>query len=254
MSDDISSISSYSDNYSTYLDKKLTLFEKIEQKTLKNKTTDINTLKDNLKDKKTSKNTFLKTYEGKVEKGCTDFTSKTYSNFVKMNSIEIKDNSFHDINDLQGNLFEYPPFLFGPQENKADELTKLDDDFIVNENKKTKEIKLTCKKRKLDTKNIIQTKEEIFDEIKKLFNKFNNKKYNKINEILPSYKIFEESDGIFTHATIVENKIPGCVIYFQNEIITNIYLIREQEFLKEEKDILDLLNIIKSSISKNSLL
>ena len=253
MSDDISSISSYSDNYSTYLDKKLTLFEKIEQKTLKNKTTDINTLKDNLKEKKTSKNTFFKTYEGKVEKGCTDFTSKTYSNFVKMNSIEIKDNSFHDINDLQGNLLEYPPFLFGPQENKADEQPNLDD-FIVNENKKTKEIKLTCKKRKLDTKNIIQTKEEIFDEIKKLFNKFNNKKYNKINEILPSYKIFEESDGIFTHATIVENKIPGCVIYFQNDKITNIYLIREQEFLKEEKDILDLLNIIKSSISKNSFL
>ena len=253
MSDDISSISSYSNNYSTYLDKKLTLFEKIEQKTLKNKTTDINTLKDNLKEKKTSKNTFLKTYEGKVEKGCTDFTSKTYSNFVKMNSIEIKDNSFHDINDLQGNLLEYPPFLFGPQENKADEQPNLDD-FIVNENKKTKEIKLTCKKRKLDTKNIIQTKEDIFDEIKKLFNKFNNKKYNKINEILPSYKIFEESDDIFKHATIVENKIPGCVIYFKNDIITNIYLIREQEFLKEEKDILDLLNIIKSSISKNSFL
>ena len=73
------------------MDKKLTLFEKIEQKTLKNTTTDINTLKENLKDKKNSKNTFLKTYEGKVEKGCTDFTSKTYSNFVKMNSIEIKD-------------------------------------------------------------------------------------------------------------------------------------------------------------------
>ena len=253
MSDDISSISSYSDNYSTYLDKKLTLFEKIEQKTLKNKTTDINTLKDNLKEKKTSKNTFLKTYEGKGDNGCTDFTSKTYSNFVKMNSIEIKDNSFHDINDLQGNLFEYPPFLFGPQENKADEQPNLDD-FIVNENKKTKEIKLTCKKRKLDTKNIIQTKEEIFDEIKKLFNKFNNKKYNKINEILPSYKIFEESDGIFNYATIVEKKIPGCVIYFKNDIITNIYLIREQEFLKEEKEILDLLNIIKSSISKNSFL
>ena len=253
MADDISSISSYSNDYSTYLDKKPTLFDKIEQKTLKNKTTDINTLKDNLKDKKTSKNTFFKTYEGKVEKGCTDFTSKTYSNFVKMNSIEIKDNSFHDINDLQGNLFEYPPFLFGPQENKADELFKLDD-FIVNANKKTNEIKLTCKKRKLDTKNIIQTKEDIFDEIKKLFNKFNNKKYNKINEILPSYKIFEESDDIFKHATIVENKIPGCVIYFKNDIITNIYLIREQEFLKEEKEILDLLNIIKSSISKNSFL
>ena len=253
MSDDISSISSCSNDYSTYLDKKLTLFDKIEQKTLKNKTTDINTLKDNLKEKKTSKNTFLKTYEGNGDKLCTDFTSKTYSNFVKMNSIEIKDNSFHDINDLQGNLFEYPPFLFGPQENKADELFKLDD-FIVNANKKTKEIKLTCKKRKLDTKNIIQTKEEIFDEIKKLFNKFNNKKYNKINEIPPSHKIFEESDGIFNYATIVENKIPGCVIYFKNDIITNIYLIREQEFLKEEKDILDLLNIIKSSISKNSFL
>lgn len=252
MSDNISSISSYSDDYSTYLDKKLTLFEKIEQKTLKNKTTDINTLKDNLKEKKTSKNKFLKTYEGNGDKLCTDFTSKTYTNFVKMNSIEIEDNSFHDINDLQGNLFENP-LIFAPPENKADELPKLDD-FIVNENKKTKEIKLTCKKRKLDTKNIIQTKEEIFDEIKKLFNKFNNKKYNKINEILPSYKIFEESDGIFNYATIVENKIPGCVIYFQNDIITNIYLIREQEFLKEEKDILDLLNIIKSSISKNSFL
>ena len=249
MSDNFSFIGSFSNNDSIYNGKRLTLLEKIELKTLKNNKTDINSLKENLKEKINSP---FKTYEGNDDKVCTDFTSKTYSNFVKLNPIEIKDNSFHDINDLQGNLFECP-LIFASPENKADELTKLDD-FFVNANKKIKEVKLTCKKRKLDTKNIIQTKEEIFDEIKKLYNKFNNKKYNKVNDFLPSYKIFEESDGIFKHATIVENKIPGCVVYFQKDIIVNIYLIREQTFLKEEKDILELFNIIKNSIYKNSFL
>lgn len=250
MSDKFSSIGSLSNDDSIFNGKRLTLLEKIEQKTLMNNKTEINTLKENLKE---NINSPFKTYDGKDDKIITDFTSKTYSNFAKMNSIEIKENTFHNINDLQGNLFEYPPFIFAPPENKADELTKLDD-FIVNANNKKKEVKLTCKKRKLDTKNIIQTKEEIFDEIKKLFNKFNNKKYNKTNEILPSYKIFEETDGNFKHATIVENKIPGCIVYFQKNVITNIYLIREQIILNEEKDILEIFNIIKNSFTKNSFL
>ena len=67
-------------------------------------------------------------------------------------------------------------------------------------------------------------------------------------------KFLRETDGNFKHATIVENKIPGCIVYFQKEIITNIYLIREQIILNEEKDILEIFNIIKNSFTKNSFL
>ena len=37
--------------------------------------------------------------------------------------------------------------------------------------------------------------------------------------MIPSYKIFEEYDGNYKRATVVENKIPGCIIYFDKNII-----------------------------------
>ena len=86
MADNISSISSSSNNDSIRIWKRLTLSEKIEQIFLKNNKTDINSP--------------FKTYEGKDDKFCIEFTSKTYTNFLKMNSIEIKENSFHDIKTI----------------------------------------------------------------------------------------------------------------------------------------------------------
>ena len=198
-------------------------------------------------DKKYS--TFFNNYDEKEEKICTDFNSKSITNNRKIDSmIKTQDPTFHNINDLENNFslnFENP-LIFGSPENKADELTKLDN-FIFNDNIKQKEKKLIGKKRNLNEKTNIKTKEEIFEEIKKLFDDYNHK-YKKINEIIPSYKIFEQSHGSSRKcATIVEKKIPGCVIYFQKNVITNIYLIREGKFLEEENKILKLLNIIKSN-------
>ena len=230
MSDNFSLLDS-SFNNDPLLYNEPTLFEMIEQE-----------------DKKHSN--FLNNYDEKEAKIFTDFTSKYPLNYRKENTlIEIENTSLNDINNLQ-NIFSInlqSPILSSPQEDKAEKIQK-NDYSDVNDNKKQKEIKLIGKKRKLKEKEIVKTKEDIFEEIKKLFNNY-NKKYNKNKEIIPSYKIFEGFDcSVKKYATIVENKIPGCVIYFEKNAITNMYLIREQITLKKENEIIEVLNIIKNNL------
>ena len=86
------------------------------------------------------------------------------------------------------------------------------------------------------------------EEIKIYFNDYNTK-YKKNFESIPSYGICEQINDSFDKIlTIVENKIPGCCIYFNKYLISKIYLIREEKFLTEKKDILDILGIIKKNI------
>ena len=193
---------------------------------------------------------FFNNYNEKEAKFFTDFTSKNTLNYRKENTlIEIENTSLNDINGIQ-NIFSINfenTILSSPQEDKAEKIQK-NDYSDVNDNKKPKEIKLISKKRKLKEKEIVKTKEDIFEEVKKLFDNY-NKKYNKIKEITPSYKIFEGFDCfVKKYATIVENKIPGCVLYFEKNTITNMYLIREQITLNEESDIMEVLSIIKNNL------
>ena len=127
-----------------------------------------------------------------------------------------------------------------------------ENDININENKKQRN-NLIGKKRSLKNEVIEEFKfksnQEIFKEIKNLFDTY-NQKYNKFNEMIPSYKIFEEYDGNYKRATVVENKIPGCIIYFDKNIITKIYLIREQSLLEEEDKISEVLQIVKDNMLK----
>ena len=114
--------------------------------------------------------------------------------------------------------------IFNTSENSKEDIKeeKLSSSFemTIKNIKNSSENLLLGKKRKLKEKNIARTKEDIFEEIKILFDEY-NKKYNLINEIIPSYKIYEAIvDVSKKNATIVEEKIPGCVIYFYGNKIT----------------------------------
>ena len=84
--------------------------------------------------------------------------------------------------------------------------------------------------------------ENLFNEIKVLFNKYIGKS--------PEYKLFEQRKGIFEkNITVVEKGIPSCIIYF-NKILEKIYLIKEQIFIEDENDIIEILDFIKNNILK----
>ena len=244
MEDNFSLISSsYHDNF--FPNEHLTLCEKIEIMMNSNSKDDLNTFIDKENDIKNSgQNAF-------------DLHGRnTYYNSLSGNNTFFKfQNDFID-NDTKNKiipLLENQNILSSSEntkdDNKEEKLSK-SFELKVNDNKTSSEKHLLGQKRKLKEKKIILSKEDIFQEIKHLFDKY-NRKYNLINEIVPNYKIFEAKDGVSKkNATIVENKIPGCIIYFYEGIITHIYLIGERLTLKEEKDILEILNLIKKNISK----
>ena len=173
----------------------------------------------------------------------TKNTTKTESKKSKQK----KNNSYNNINNIKNMETE----CYLSIDIFSDEIYN-ENDININENKKQRN-NLIGKKRSLKNEVIEEFKfksnQEIFKEIKNLFDTY-NQKYNKNNEMIPSYKIFEEYDGDYKRATVVENKIPGCIIYFDKNIITNIYLIREQSLLEEEDKISEVLQIVKDNMLK----
>ena len=244
MEDNFSLISSsYHDNF--FPNEQLTLCEKIEIMMNSNSKDDLNTFIDKENDIKNSgQNAFdlhgRNTYYNSLSRNNTffEFQNDFIDNDTKNKIIPLLENQ--NILSSSENTKD---------DNKEEKLSK-SFELKVNDNKTSSEKHLLGQKRKLKEKKIILSKEDIFQEIKHLFDKY-NRKYNLINEIVPNYKIFEAIDGVSKkNATIVENKIPGCIIYFYEGIITHIYLIGERLTLKEEKDILEILNLIKKNISK----
>lgn len=244
MEDNFSLISSsYHDNF--FPNEQLTLCEKIEIMMNSNSKDDLNTFIDKENDIKNSgQNAFdlhgRNTYYNSLSRNNTffEFQNDFIDNDTKNKIIPLLENQ--NILSSSENTKD---------DNKEEKLSK-SFELKVNDNKTSSEKHLLGQKRKLKEKKIILSKEDIFQEIKHLFDKY-NRKYNLINEIVPNYKIFEAKDGVSKkNATIVENKIPGCIIYFYEGIITHIYLIGERLTLKEEKDILEILNLIKKNISK----
>ena len=173
----------------------------------------------------------------------TKNTTKTESKKSKQK----KNNSYNNINNIKNMETE----CYLSIDIFSDEIYN-ENDININENKKQRN-NLIGKKRSLKNEVIEEFKfksnQEIFKEIKNLFDTY-NQKYNKFNEMIPSYKIFEEYDGDYKQATVVENKIPGCIIYFDKNIITKIYLIREQSLLEEEDKISEVLQIVKDNMLK----
>lgn len=241
MSDAISLIDSVSDL-------ELTLFEKIEKKCNKHKQNEINNLLEDLKDKK-NKTFFGRDRSEKEDWNIiTDYTSKGKSSCKNKNPlIFFQTNS--DDNELKCNLittFENPS-ISGFSEKDKDEIPKLDN-ININANNLFSQNVLIGKKRYLKEKKF-KTKEDIFNDLKKIFVDYNIKN----NEKIPSYKIFEGSKSLIeSHATIVENKIPGYVIYFNKNIIKSIYLIRDEKYLNKEDEIIKLLSKIENNILENS--
>ena len=233
--------------------KGLTIFEKLEHKEMKHTKKDFNELiktKLTPKKEKTGYNELSFELERmNIDTKCStkissDSKNKSSKLFENINQIHINDEEKNLINnhDILVNMTN------GSQENNIkEELDKLDDVNINKNNPKYAVNKLLGKKRN-PNKIKIKNKEDIYKQIKILFDKY-NKKYPKKNEILPSYKIYEESNGIFKkHATIVQNTIPGCVIYFHKHIIQKMFLIREQKVLEEANEIEKILEYIRDNM------
>lgn len=185
----------------------------------------------------------------------TKNTTLTHSNSKNIEKIQACDEDQKSNNIMLMNPFYDGNFEMSNNEPKNDEDVNFNADFDLGENhKKINEPKnnaeLLKKKRKLpnNEKNNEINLERIYEEIKRLFYEYNTK-YNKKFDLIPSYAIFEQQNDSFEKvATIIEDKIPGCCIYFNKYLISKIYLIREEKFLIDKKDILEILEIIKNNI------
>ena len=185
----------------------------------------------------------------------TKNTTLTHSNSKNIEKIQACDEDQKSNNIMLMNPFYDGNFEMSNNEPKNDEDANFNANFDLGENhKKINEPKnnaeLLKKKRKLpnNEKNNEINLERIYEEIKRLFYEYNTK-YNKKLDLIPSYAIFEQQNDSFEKvATIIENKIPGCCIYFNKYLISKIYLIREEKFLIDKKDILEILEIIKNNI------
>ena len=229
--------------------KNLTLFEKLEHKEKKHSKTGLNNLKINLTqisfDKNNNEKNGLNLFE--VEKMNTETKVSTKNNSGRKNK-----NSFLESPTNLNINFEPQNFeiLLENSENHKDDSNNLCE-FNINDNNNRGNNILIGKKRKA-FKIAIQSNEDIFKDIKKLYDAY-NQKYIKYKEKIPSYKIFEESTNYFDkHATIVENQIPGCVIYMHKNKIQSLYLIREQKTLEKDDEIEEILLLIRDNIIMKS--
>ena len=185
----------------------------------------------------------------------TKNTTLTHSNSKNIEKIQACDEDQKSNNIMLMNPFYDGNFEMSNNEPKNDEDVNFNADFDLGENhKKINEPKnnaeLLKKKRKLpnNEKNNEINLERIYEEIKRLFYEYNTK-YNKKLDLIPSYAIFEQQNDSFEKvATIIEEKIPGCCIYFNKYLISKIYLIREEKFLIDKKDILEIFEKIKNKI------
>lgn len=185
----------------------------------------------------------------------TKNTTLTHSNSKNIEKIQACDEDQKSNNIMLMNPFYDGNFEMSNNEPKNDEDANFNANFDLGENhKKINEPKnnaeLLKKKRKLpnNEKNNEINLERIYEEIKRLFYEYNTK-YNKKLDLIPSYAIFEQQNDSFEKvATIIEKEIPGCCIYFNKYLISKIYLIREEKFLIDKKDILKILEIIKNNI------
>lgn len=226
--------------------KNLPLFEKIELREKKHANInfiDFNTeKKPSLSEKKIGQIDFEKVQMNLETKISTKISTNHKSKSAISENLNNNNDNFDNYESLN---------VLGIQDNNINNskeiLIKLEDLSVNKNDEKYLKQNLLGKKRnpeKIEVKSI----EDIYKEIKNLINKY-NQKYKEENELLPSYKIYEESKGFFKkHATIVHNKIPGSIIYFKRDVIKRIYLIREQKFLTDVNSMEQLLEEIRDNL------
>ena len=231
----------------------LNIFDKLEHKRTKHSKKDVNecfNLKLSPKKEKLGFNEFE--FEQERMNVETKFeTTKMTSNSKNKNNSLSDINSIHNNHDDKNFLATYENFNFADDSqdnNTKEKLIKLEEININNNKTKFSKNNLLGRKRNLE-KTDIKTKEDIYKDIKILFDKY-NQKYPEYDRILPSYKIYEVSKGCFEKsATIIQKKIPGCIIYFYKDIIKSMYLIREGKILKETDEIEKILEYIRHNMS-----
>ena len=103
------------------------------------------------------------------------------------------------------------------------------------------------KKRKLDKLKEKNESENIYNEIKRIYNNFIKDKQIEEKE-KKNIVIYENKIGYLEHQEIIVIKNPVCVIYFNRENIENIFLINEQKNCKDEEEINFVLEKIKSEM------
>ena len=188
-----------------------------------------------------------------IKTKCTTITNVTKNNNEKNISLEEDEDKINNrifTNPFsEGNINTYINHPKGDDDSNFNINFELDQNNINNTNVKN-DVHLLKKKRKQtkeNKKSDIKI-EEILEEIKNYFNEYNNK-YKKKQEFIPSYAIYEQINDSFEKVlTIVENNIPGCCIYYNKSFISKIYLIREEKYLNDKKDIIWIFERIKNNI------
>ena len=122
---------------------------------------------------------------------------------------------------------------------------KIDFEFDLDKNYN---YKLIGKKRNNENKNntIENDNEKIFNNIYNLYKIYKGDG--------PDYRILEQQNGFLNKIyTIIENNIPICIIYFQNKLIEQIYLIIDQMNIYDNSTIFEVLTKIETNIKNYKL-
>ena len=106
-------------------------------------------------------------------------------------------------------------------------------------------MKFIGNKRNLDKNNVEKTeKENIFEEIKNLFNTFKNQEQSE-------NAIYENKSGFFEkNVTIIMNNKTFCIIYLNRSFIQNIFLVNDRSMISDDQGIIEILNNIKNDLTK----
>ena len=199
-------------------------------------------------DKDNNQNSF-NTIEEKTKDTNSSDKRKDNKNDINNYSDKKTNNMFKDINSKNIFFINDDKIFSDNFENNVDsdklklkpnydinQILFINNNLNVNVNKK-QNLKFIGKKRENKENSKI---EKIFNEIKLLFNKYTGK--------IQEYKLYEQSKGIFEkNVTVIEKGIPTCIIYF-NRILEKVYLIKEQKFIEDEKEIIEILDFIKNNI------
>ena len=144
---------------------------------------------------------------------------------------------------LPNNLNEITSRI-NPQNNINDNnlLFNINSNINLNNNST---MKFIGNKRNLDKNNVEKTeKENIFEEIKNLFNNFKNQEQTE-------NAIYENKSGFFEkNVTIIMNNKPFCIIYLSRSFIQNIFLVNDRSMINDDQGIIEILNNIKNDLNK----
>ena len=143
---------------------------------------------------------------------------------------------------LSNNLNEITSRI-NPQNNINDNNLLLNINSNINLNNNT--MKFIGNKRNLDKNNVEKTeKENIFEEIKNLFNTFKNQEQSE-------NAIYENKSGFFEkNVTIIMNNKTFCIIYLNRSFIQNIFLVNDRSMISDDQGIIEILNNIKNDLTK----